>query len=90
MSTPNGFKLGLAILALLCLTTQMEAKVKLPALITDGMVLQREQPLTIWGTADAGECVDIRFVASQADRHSALPSMVKGGKLKATYRVTAD
>ena len=90
MSTPNGFKLGLAILALLCLTSQMEAKVKLPALITDGMVLQREQPLTIWGTADSGESVDIRFVASQADKHSALPSTVKGGKLKATYRVTAD
>lgn len=39
-----------------------EAKVKLPVLISDGMVLQRDQNITIWGTADAGEQIEIAFL----------------------------
>ncbi len=37
------------------------AKVKLPALVSDGMVLQREQRVKIWGWADAGEHVVVTF-----------------------------
>ncbi|MFA4867721.1 MAG: sialate O-acetylesterase [Pedobacter sp.] len=37
------------------------AKVKLPALISDGMVLQRDQALKIWGWADGGEKITINF-----------------------------
>ena len=46
---------------LLCLCTSLraDAKVKLPALISDGMVLQREQPVKVWGTADAGENITV-------------------------------
>ena len=32
-----------------------EAKVKLPVLVSDGMVLQCDRNITIWGTADAGK-----------------------------------
>lgn len=39
-----------------------DAKVKLPALVSDGMVLQRNQKLKIWGYADAGEKVNVKFV----------------------------
>lgn len=34
----------------------------MPALLADGMVLQREQPITLWGRADAGEQVTVRFL----------------------------
>lgn len=46
---------------LLCLCTSLraDAKVKLPALISDGMVLQREQPVKVWGTADVGENITV-------------------------------
>lgn len=37
------------------------ADIKLPALISDGMVLQRNQQLKIWGWADAGEQITILF-----------------------------
>lgn len=37
------------------------AQVKLPSLISDGMVLQRNTPLTIWGWAAAGEKVTVSF-----------------------------
>jgi sialate O-acetylesterase len=39
-----------------------EAKIKLPALVSDGMILQRNQKLKIWGYADAGEKVSVKFL----------------------------
>ncbi len=47
----------LASLPFLC-----EAEVKLPALVSDGMVLQRDQNIRIWGSADAGEKINISFL----------------------------
>ena len=46
------------ILALL-LTASLYANVRLPALISDHMLLQRDTPLRIWGWADAGEQVTV-------------------------------
>ena len=80
----NKVRLSLAVLLCLCATSMVNAKVKLPALISDGMVLQREQPIKVWGTADAGESVQVKFLKN------ATPTGVKGGKLKATYPATAD
>lgn len=80
----NKVRLSLAVLLCFCATSMVEAKVKLPALISDGMVLQREQPVKVWGTADAGESVQVKFL-----KHAA-PAGVKGGKLKAAYTATAD
>jgi sialate O-acetylesterase len=37
------------------------ADVKLPALISDGMVLQRGMPAPLWGWADEGESVTVEF-----------------------------
>lgn len=38
------------------------AAVTLPQIISDGMVIQRDRPLTLWGTADPGEQVEIKVV----------------------------
>ena len=80
----NKVRLSLAVLLCLCATSMVDAKVKLPALISDGMVLQHEQPIKVWGTADAGESVQVKFLKN------ATPTGVKGGKLKVAYTVTAD
>ena len=37
------------------------SNVRLPRLISDNMVLQREKPITLWGWADAGEKVTVQF-----------------------------
>ncbi len=42
-------RLGVAVLLYLCATSWADAKVKLPALISDGMVLQREVSLSKYG-----------------------------------------
>lgn len=39
----------------------LEAKVKLPAVLSDRMVLQREQPIKIWGTAAPEESIHLQF-----------------------------
>ena len=47
-------------LTFLCLAAVSEAEVRLPSILSDGMVLQRDEPITIWGWADHGE----RFTVS--------------------------
>ncbi len=37
------------------------ADVRLPQIFGDSMVLQRDQPIAIWGWADAGEKITVRF-----------------------------
>ena len=46
------------------------AQLRLPAVFSDNMVLQRDKPLNIWGQASAGEKVTVQF-ASQTKTASA-------------------
>ena len=66
---------GLLCLALACAATCAEAEVRLHGLFADHMVLQRDQPLRVWGWADPGEAVNVtlhrqhrRTVADRAGR----------------------
>ena len=45
----------LAILLAAAFHISAEAKVRLPSVLSDGMVLQRDMPAMIWGWADSGE-----------------------------------
>src|SRR5215831_4816119 len=50
------------LFAFLLLNSQSTvAEIKLPRLIRDSMVLQRDTKITIWGWASAGEKVQIKF-----------------------------
>ncbi|HTG54831.1 MAG TPA: sialate O-acetylesterase, partial [Niabella sp.] len=62
--------LRLLVAVCLLLTTSTSARVVLPRIFTDGMVLQRDQPLTIWGTADKNEAVKVIFNGQQATASS--------------------
>lgn len=80
----------LSALLFLFIISAANAKVTLPAIITDGMVIQRERPITIWGWADAGEKVEITFnkksysiTTPQDGRWKIeLPAMKAGGPYK--------
>ena len=54
-----------AVLALACLAGGAGA-VELPRMFADGMVLQRDQPIVLWGRAAAGADVQVRFDGEQA------------------------
>lgn len=49
----------LILLALTCLTVQ--ANIRLPKLLNNDMVIQRNKPITLWGWADANEKVTVQF-----------------------------
>ena len=78
---------------LLCLSVA-EAKVSMPQLFQSGMVLQRGQVIPVWGKADAGETVTVRFnkqeCTTTADAQGCwrvdLPKMKAGGP----YRMTVN
>ncbi|HEY6528499.1 MAG TPA: sialate O-acetylesterase [Cellvibrionaceae bacterium] len=54
-------RLCLAASALIILAAPSYADVKLPRLISDGLVIQRDVPVHLWGWADEGEQVTIKF-----------------------------
>jgi sialate O-acetylesterase len=53
----------LAIVFVLACAAIAHANVSLPDVISDGMVLQQNQKVPIWGKADPGESVTVRFAA---------------------------
>jgi sialate O-acetylesterase len=57
-------KCKLLVLFLLCfiiIGNNLFAALKLPAIFKDGMVLQRDEKITVWGWADKGASVSISF-----------------------------
>lgn len=72
----------------------VQAQIKLPRLIADGLVLQRDTDLKIWGWASAGENISIMFrgatytTQATADGHwlVKLPAQPAGGPFNMTLR----
>lgn len=54
-----------AILALVLLPAWASGAVKLPQVFSDHMVLQRDMPVPVWGTASAGEKVTVKFAGQE-------------------------
>ncbi len=55
------FKFALSIVALFAVASAARANVSVPDVLSDGMVLQQNQKVPIWGQADPGESVTITF-----------------------------
>lgn len=64
----KALKLSLVLIVILLSTLNpLLAKVRIPSLISDCMVLQRDTELTIWGWADQKEVVTVRFLGQFYD-----------------------
>ena len=69
-------------------------QVRLPRLVSDGMVLQRDAPINVWGWANAGEAIDVTFngqtshvTTDQAGKWNLkLPAMKAGGPYQLQIR----
>lgn len=69
-------------------------EVKLPSVLSDGVVLQRQQPITIWGTAEPGESVNVTLAGKKGNAVAgadgkwevSLPAIKAGGP----YTLTAN
>jgi sialate O-acetylesterase len=53
--------IGALVLVAAWCWSSAQAEVKLPAFFSDHMVLQRELPVPVWGTAKPGEKVTVKF-----------------------------
>ena len=79
-------KIFLICATLFCLTSA-NAKITMPQLFQSGMVMQRGKTIPVWGKADAGETVTIRFNKKQYQTTAGtdgrwrvdLPKMKAGG-----------
>ncbi|MET0656497.1 MAG: 9-O-acetylesterase, partial [Pseudoxanthomonas sp.] len=55
---------------LLCAPLLAQARIELPLLFSDGAVVQRDQPLRIWGWATPGAKVEVLFDGRKASAHT--------------------
>ena len=85
-------RMPLLWIATICCALVAEAKVTLPQLFQNGMVVQRGKPIPVWGKADAGETVTVKLgkkqVSTTADADGKwrvdLPQMKAGGPYQLT------
>lgn len=66
ITVKNAFIL-LTMLAVTLIAQPLSAVIRLPRLVSDKMVLQRDTELKIWGWADSGEKVTVRFQGKHYD-----------------------
>ncbi len=91
------YKSSLSLILLVC-TISSFALVKLPSLVSDGMVLQRDKPIKIWGWADPGEKITTQFngsvYATVTDSEGrwklVLPALRAGGPYEMTIKGTNE
>ena len=60
-TSPNALLRLVAFLGLVAPIVDAEGDVTVPSVFSDHMVLQRDLPVPIWGTADPGESISITF-----------------------------
>jgi sialate O-acetylesterase len=73
-----------------------QAEVRLPRFFTDHMMVQRDQPVRVWGWADAGEEVSVTVAGNSAATTTGdngrwkveLPALAAGENLELTIRGT--
>lgn len=89
----------LSSIILILTAIQVSGTVRLPSVISDGMILQRNEPIKIWGWADADEKFEINWngktylVTAQHDGswECTLPAMAAGGPFQMTVgEITLD
>jgi sialate O-acetylesterase len=86
------YLLGLLLVA----SAPAQARIELPLLFSEGAVLQRDQPLRLWGWATPGARIEIAFDGRKAAAtageggawHAELPAHAAGGPY--TLRVSGD
>lgn len=93
-------RIGIMLLIAFVYGATAHATLRLPRLVSDGMVLQRHQPVRLWGWADPGQTVGVQLAAAKGRKpHVAatavadatgrfavtLPAMKAAGPLTLTF-----
>ncbi|RYJ36586.1 DUF303 multi-domain protein [Flavobacterium anhuiense] len=80
------------ITLLFALSLCANANVKMPLLFSDGMVLQRNKPISVWGWADSGEKIEVAFnkqiQRTKADKNGKWLLYLKPEKAGGPFKMT--
>jgi len=87
---------GLAVFFTYAIAVTSQAEVRVPTLIGDHMVIQRDQPVHVWGNADPDEAITVSFHGESAttkpDEYGRwgifLPAVAAGGPYEMEVRGT--
>ncbi|WP_427875514.1 hypothetical protein [Flavobacterium sp. MMS24-S5] len=75
----------------LLISVLTNANVRMPLIFSDGMVLQRDKQIPIWGFADANESVEVHFnkqiKKTQADKNGKWTVNLNAEKAGGTFRI---
>ena len=78
----------------ICLSFSAFAEIKLPKLITNGMILQRKQPIKIWGWAKVNEQVKVSFnkkkYSTQTKENGKWEMILDAQKAGGPFQMTLD
>jgi sialate O-acetylesterase len=87
-------RFGLRLVCLLACCLPMAAEVRLPSVISDHAVLQRDKPVRIWGWSSPGEAVTVKFhdqtIAVKADAYGIWEAWLKPEKAGGPYILTVS
>jgi len=72
------------VLCVIALAGSALAEVRLPSVFSDHMVLQRDSDVKVWGWADAGEHVTVRFAPRPGSEQAPRPGSGQAGQEKST------
>lgn len=83
----NSISCKIILICALSATSVAQAAVTLPSVLSDGVILQRDCPVSIWGKADPGEKIEIRLAgrkatvmaADDSTWYATLPAVKAGG-----------
>jgi sialate O-acetylesterase len=83
-----------SLFLLLLAPTVMHAKAKLPTLFTSGMVIQRNTAAPVWGWADAGEKISVKFngksYLTTADKNGKWITKINTGNAGGPYELQVN
>ena len=90
--------LGFIMLVAVTAVHEAAATVRLPRLVSNGMVLQRDQPVRIWGWASPGEAVSVAFLGktyqaitgTDGQWRVTLPAMKAGGPYEMSLKASNE
>src|SRR6185503_3068286 len=88
-------KLKMLILFVMLGASQLVfAKVKLPKIFSDNMILQRDKPVKIWGWSDAGKVITVTFnqqtVKATTNKQGQWEVLLKPMSFGGPYEMTID
>ncbi|MEO8778031.1 MAG: sialate O-acetylesterase [Rhodanobacter sp.] len=89
---------GCLVVLLLVAPLAAQARIELPPVFGDGAVLQRDQPMRVWGWSESQARVEVRFDHAKAEVsadgegrwHAVLPAHAAGGPFELSVRSGQD